>query len=188
MYADLGDKDQAFQWLNTGCEGAAVGSSILIALPVPIFVAPELSPLQRNWYCSLNSIRLHCKYSKSEQENRPERSVMKFAPGDLVRNISANLDGRVIEAYRKMGRLCIWSQFLLLPPVGIQGRGSNTGLNTFWTHPRTTHWMMVYVQTPSSEPRRHEDRHPNTMKDKADTWSVKCGRETPLNDKRTGVA
>ena len=127
MYANLGDKDQAFQWLNTGCEGAAVGSSILIALPIPIFVAPKLSPLQRNWYCSLNSIRLDCKYSKSEQENRPERSVMKFAPGDLVRNISANLDGRVIEAYKENGE----AMYMVSVPIAPAGWHSG---------PRVQYW------------------------------------------------
>ena len=92
-----------------------MAGAVAVALPVPIFVAPKLSPLQRNWYCSLNSIRLHCKYSKSEQENSRERSVMKFAPGDLVRNITANLDGRVIEAYKENGEAMYMVSVLIAP-------------------------------------------------------------------------
>ena len=52
---------------------------------------------------------------------------MKFAPGDLVRNVKTIEDGKVIEAYAERGATMYMVSFPLIQAVGAWGPRLRTG-------------------------------------------------------------
>ena len=87
---------------------------------------------------------------------------MKFACGVLVKNVTTNEDGRVIETYQEndavMYMVC---QFPLMAPPGCSEPGLHTGPRTNWSPPRTSRWIKGSVREPCACLLLHE-RNPST--------------------------
>jgi hypothetical protein len=58
----------------------------------------------------------------------PGKSVMRFAPGDLIRNVKTNEDGKVIEAYAERGAA------MYMVSVPVDSGGWNLGAKVaYWS-------------------------------------------------------